>query len=100
MEENPEKKYEIIDNVDKICMLLRCKSRSIEKVCFEEGKKLIKENLDIENLFVNSFIVGKNRHLFPTNKYVPISEKNRKYFSSIEDKINALKTSSESGVIK
>jgi hypothetical protein len=100
LEENPEKKYEIIDNVDKICMILRCKSRSIEKVCFQEGKKLIKEHLDIENLFINSFIVGKNRNLFPTNKYVPISEKNRKYFSSIEDKINALKTSSESGVIK
>ena len=100
LEENPEKKYEIIDNVDKICMILRCKSRSIEKVCFQEGKKLIKEHLDIENLFINSFIVGKSRHLFPTSKYIPISEKNRKYFSSIEDKINALKTSSESGVIK
>ena len=100
MEENSEKKYEIIDNVDKICMLLRCKSRSIEKVCFVEGRKLIRENLDIENLFINSFIVGKSRHLFPTSKYIPISEKNRKYFSTIEDKINEVKTSSESGVIK
>ena len=62
--------------------------------------KLIEENLDIVNLFVNSFIVGKNRSIFPINKYVPISEKNRKYFSSIEDKINAMKASSESGVIK
>ena len=100
LEENSEKKYEIIDNVDKICMLLRCKSRSIEKVCFAEGRKLIRENLDIENLFINSFIVGKSRHLFPTSKYIPISEKNRKYFSTIEDKINEVKTSSESGVIK
>ena len=81
-------------------MVLRTKKGNIEKVCFEEGKKLIKESLDIENLFVNSFIVGKNINIFPTSKCVPISEKNRKYFSSIEDKINALKTSSEIGVIK
>ena len=74
--EKPEN-YEIINDINKACLFLRTKKGNIEKVCFEEGKKLIKENLDIENLFVNSFIVGKNRHLFPTNKYVPISEKNR-----------------------
>ena len=99
MEEKPEK-FDIIDNIDKICLFLRTKKRNIEKVCFEEGMQLIEENLDITNLFINSFIVGKNRSLFPINKYVPISEKNRKYFSSIEDKINAVKTSSESGIIK
>jgi hypothetical protein len=99
LEEKAEKD-DIIDNIDKICMVLRTKKGNIEKVCFEEGKKLIKENLDIENLFINSFIVGRNRNKFPLNKYVPISEKNKKYFSNIEDKINTLKTSSESGVIK
>ena len=62
--------------------------------------KLIEENLDITNLFINSYIIGKYRNKLPVNKYVPISEENRKYFSSIEDKINELKTSSESGVIK
>ena len=50
--------------------------------------------------FINSYIIGKYRNKLPVNKYIPISEENRKYFSSIEDKINALKTSSESGVIK
>jgi hypothetical protein len=99
LEEKPEK-YDIIDKIDKVCMSLRCKRSNIQKVCFEEGKKLIKENLDIENLFINSFIVGRNRNQFPLSKYVPISEKNKKYFSNIEDKINTLKTSSESGVIK
>ena len=99
LEEKPEK-YDIIDKIDKVCLTLRCKRSNIQKVCFEEGKKLIKESLDIENLFVNSFIVGKNINIFPASKCVPISEKNRKYFSSIEDKINAMKTSSESGVIK
>ena len=99
LEEKPEK-FDIIDNIDKICLFLRSKKRNIEKVCFEEGMKLLEENLDISNLFINSYIVGKNKSVFPINKYVPISEKNRKYFSSIEDKINTLKTSSESGVIK
>ena len=99
MDEKPEKD-DIIDNIDKICLLLRTKKRNIEKVCFLEGKKLIKENLDIENLFINSYLVGNNRSIFPQNEYAPISEKNRKYFTSIEDKINAIQTSSESGVIK
>ena len=99
LEEKPEK-YDIIDNIDKICLFFRTKKRNIEKVCFEEGMKLIEENLDITKLFVNSFIVGNNRNKLPISKYVPISENNRKYFSSIEDKINAMKTSSESGVIK
>ena len=98
-EEKPEK-YDLIDKIDKKFLFLRSKKKNIEKVCYEEGMKLIEENLDIVNLFVNSFIVGKNRSIFPINKYVPISEKNRKYFSSIEDKINAMKASSESGVIK
>ena len=99
LDEKPEKD-DIIENIDKICLLLRSKKRNIEKVCFLEGKRLIKENLDIENLFINSYLVGNNRSIFHQNKYVPISEKNRKYFTSIEDKINAIKTSSESGVIK
>ena len=99
MEEKPEK-FDIIDNIDKICLFFRCKSRNIQKVCFEEGMKLLEENLDISNLFINSYIVGKNKSVFPINKYVPISEENRKHFSSIEEKINELKTSSESGVIK
>jgi predicted ATP-grasp superfamily ATP-dependent carboligase len=99
LEEKPEK-YDIIDNIDKICLFLRTKKRNIEKVCFEEGKNLLLENLDITNLFVSSLIVGKNLDKLSINKDIPISEKNRKYFSSIEDKINALKTSSESGVIK
>ena len=99
MEEKPEK-YDIIDNIDKICLFFRCKSRNIQKVCFEEGMKLIEENLDITNLFINSYIIGKYRNKLPVNKYIPISEENRKYFSSIEEKINELKTSSESGVIK
>ena len=99
LEEKPEK-YDIIDNIDKICLFFRCKSRNIQKVCFEEGMKLIEENLDITNLFINSYIIGKYRNKLPVNKYIPISEENRKYFSSIEEKINELKTSSESGVIK
>ena len=97
--EKPEKS-DIIDNINKICLFFRSKKKNIEKVCFEEGMKLIVENLDITNLFINSFIVGKNRNYLHINKYVPISEKNRKYFSSIEDQINEVKTSSESGVIK
>jgi hypothetical protein len=97
--ENPEKN-EIIDNINKACLFFRTKKRNIEKVCFEEGKNLLLENLDITNLFVSSLIVGKNLDKLSINKDIPISEKNRKYFSSIEDKINALKTSSESGVIK
>ena len=97
--EKPEKS-EIIDKINKIFLFLRSKKRNMEKVCFEEGMKLFEENLDITNLFINSFIVGKNRHYLPTNKYIPISENNRKYFSSLEDKINSLRTSSESGVIK
>ena len=100
MEEEKPEKYDLIDKIDKKFLFLRSKKKNIEKVCYEEGMKLIEENLDIVNLFVNSFIVGKNRSIFPINKYVPISEKNRKYFSSIEDKINAMKASSESGVIK
>ena len=97
--ENPEKN-EIIDNINKACLFFRTKKRNIEKVCFEEGKNLLLENLDITNLFVSSLIVGKNLDKLSINKDIPISEKNRKYFSSIEDKINELKTSSESGVIK
>ena len=96
-------KDEIIENINKACLFLRSKKRNIEKVCFEEGKNLLLENLDITSLFISSFIVRKNKDKLSRYKYIPISEKNRKYFSSfssIEDKINALKTSSESGVIK
>jgi len=38
MDEN--KNYEIIENINKICLCLRNKKKNIEKIFFEEGMKL------------------------------------------------------------
>ena len=84
-------KYEIIENINKICLCLRTKKRNIEKIFYEEGMKLIEEKLDIANLFINSFRVEEYKEKLTINKFVLISEENRKYISYIKDKNNLVK---------
>ena len=80
-------KYGIIEDINKICLCFLNKKRSLEKIFFEEGKKLITEKLDISNLFINSFRVEKNKENLPIKKYVPISVKYSEYISGLLENI-------------
>ena len=81
--ENKNEKY-IIKNINKKCLCLRNKKRNIERIIFEEGMKLIKENLDVSKLFKNSLIVGKKYNDETIN--VHISGENQIYIKKILEK--------------
>ena len=76
--------YGIVENINKICLCLRNKKRNLEKIFFEEGMKLIKEKLDISNLFVNSFRVEINKEQLIINSSFPITKENREYIAILE----------------
>jgi len=87
-EVDENKNYEIIENINKICLCLRNKKINIEKIFFEEGMKLIKEKLDISNLFINSLIVSKKIEELSIglDNCEYISRKNGKYIENILQK--------------
>ena len=59
-----------IKNVCLFCICLRCKRRNKEKMLHEEGMKLIMKNLDIYNLFINSFLFGKGKeNIIPKQEF-------------------------------
>ena len=77
--------YEILENINKICLCLRTKKRNIEKIFFEEAMKLITEKLDVCNLFINSFRVEINREqLNINNSSFPISKENKEYITNLK----------------
>ena len=82
------RKYEKIENINKNCLFIRNKKRNLEKICFEEGMKLISKNLDISKLFINSYIVKKNKDKLTIDSSMSISEKNSKYIDIILEKNN------------
>ena len=93
-EEDKSKKYEkieenkVIEKINSICLCLIClknKKRNIEKIYFEEGMKLIREKLDISNLFINSFIVDKQRSDLNIDISKFISKENGKNIQNILD---------------
>ena len=81
IEENKTEEYRVIENINKKCLCLRNKEKNIEKIFFEEGIKLIREELDIFNLFINSFIVYKKREESVNSIF--ISKENREYIENI-----------------
>ena len=79
--------YEILENINKICLYLRAKKRNIEKIFFKEAMILITEKLDISNLFANLFRVEINMEQLTINSSsFPISKKNREYITNLEKK--------------
>ena len=87
-ENNKTRNYEKIENINKNCLFIRNKKRNLEKICFEEGMKLISKNLDISKLFINSYIVKKNKDKLTIGSSMSISEKNSKYIDIILEKNN------------
>ena len=87
-ENNKTRNYEKIENINKNCLFIRNKKRNLEKICFEEGMKLISKNLDISKLFINSYIVKKNKDKLTIDSSMSISEKNSKYIDIILEKNN------------
>ena len=82
------RKYEKIENINKNCLFIRNKKKNLEKICFEEGMKLISKNLDISKLFNNSYIVEKNKDKLTIDSSMSISEENSKYIDIILEKNN------------
>ena len=82
------RKYEKIENINKKCIFIRNKKKNLEKICFEEGMKLITKNLDISKLFNNSYIVEKNKDKLTIDSSMSISEENSKYIDIILEKNN------------
>ena len=82
------RKYEKIENINKNCLFIRNKKKNLEKICFEEGMKLITKNLDISKLFNNSYIVEKNKDKLIIDSSMSISEENSKYIDIILEKNN------------
>jgi len=89
---NKNQDYEILENINKICLCLRTKKRNIEKIFFEEAMKLITEKLDISNLFVNLLRVEIYKEQITINiSSFPISKKNREYITNLEKQFKKLK---------
>ena len=84
-------KYEIVKRISTIFLFIRSKKKNLEKILYEEGMKLIKDKLDISNLFICSCRVEENKKILLLDKYVPISEKNKKYITNLEEKNNLAK---------
>ena len=93
---NKNQDYEILENINKICLCLRTKKRNIEKIFFEEAMKLINEKLDIYNLFFNLLRVEIYKEQITINiSSFPISKENREYITNLEKQFKEKKTKSK-----